>query len=484
MVAGRCEATVIEGRHHNRLRSLHWLLGLMLVSILQVSTSPEPYFLPTYNDGELAAFIVACTLALMWAVKVLVGHLDPDVRVPFWFILWPCATFALARISIGIVVPPSGQPVASVLSGLFVGVSLLAAVKGRHLVWVAVASLMLGVFWRIHYFAIFPIDPVRADMLPLVVAALEQLFSGDSPYRVYAMPWPLPLTYLPGTFLPYKLPLLLGIDMRWATVLAHGLCLAAMLWFARKTRPANWLDAPGFIVWALVFISAEQTFFDATNTAPWGWAALVWLAATLAVQSRHMGIAFGLALCTTPLALALLPLTLVCLLRSPFSRSQRIFQVVCAFAIAVIGIVPFWLWSPQAFTTGMVHWFNDLDGWSADKWRQGMWWARNPGFAGLFWGHGWQRALRFFQWGGVIALAVGCHRRWLSTALVPFVAAFSFLWFIAFNHMLWPYFFHPVILLLALGWSGELKFSNHCENRSVVDGGAPVPTPGGGPAGF
>lgn len=483
MVADRCDQTVIEARDNNGLKALHWVLGLMLVSILQVSTSPEPYYLPTYNNGALAAFIVSCALALMWSVNVLVRHLDPDVRVPFWFILWPCATFAFARMHIGIVVPPSGSFVASLLSGLFVAVSLLAAFKGRHLAWVAFASLMLGVFWRIHYFAIFSIDPARADMLPLVTLALEQLFSGHSPYRIYAMPWPLPLTYLPGTFLPYKLPLLLGIDMRWATVFAHGLCLAAMLWLARKTRGDKWLNAPGFIVWAVVFISAEQTFFDATNTAPWGWAALVWLVATLAIQSRHTGIAFGLALSTTPLALALLPLTLACLFRSPFSRSQRLFQVASGFSIAAIGIVPFWLWSPQAFTAGLVHWFNDLDGWSADKWRQGAWWARNPGFAGLFWSHGWQGALRLFQWTGVIALAVGWHRRRVSSALVPFVAAFSFLWFIAFNHMLWPYFFHPVILLLALGWSGDTRLGNHCKNRSISDGDASSAAQGGAGAG-
>jgi hypothetical protein len=468
---------------HKGLGKLHWLLGLMLVSILQVSASPEPYFLPTYNDGELAALIVACSLSLMWSVNVLVRHLDPDARVPFWFILWPCATFAIARIHIGAAVPPAGSVVGALLSGLFVAASLLAAVKGRHLAWVAFASLILGVFWRIHYFAIFPIDPARADMLPLVTAALEQLFSGHSPYRVYSMPWPLPLTYLPGTFLPYKLPLMLGIDVRWATVLAHGICLSAMLWFARQTRGKKWLDAPGFIVWAVVFISADQTFFDATNTAPWGWAALVWLVATLSVQSKHIGIAFGLAICTTPLALCLLPLTLACFFRSPFSRDQRLFQVAAAIAIAVVGILPFWLWSPQAFTTGLVHWFNDLDGWSADKWQQGSWWARYPGFAGLFWTNGWQGTLRLFQWAGIIALAVGWHRRWPSSALVPFAAALSFLWFIAFNHMLWPYFFHPAILLLALGWSGDLRASNYYRNPAVPGSPASDDNPRGTPLG-
>jgi len=198
--------------------------------------------------------------------------------------------------------------------------------------------------------------------------------------------------------------------------------------------------------------------------------AIVWLAATLTAESRHIGVAFGLALCTTPLALSFAPLAVACLLRSPLSRRRRWHQVMTAVGIAVVGIVPFWLWSPQDFVLGMVHWFNDLDGWSATKWRDGHWWARNPGFAGLFWSYGWQSRLRWIQWAGVVAIAVGYHRRARSTALVPFFGALSFLWFMAFNHMLWPYFFHPVILLLALGWSGGSNTGNHVESWAVPSG--------------
>jgi len=259
------------------LTTLHWLLGLVLVSLLQIATSPEPYALPAYNHAVLAAFLATFALVLTGAVAFLARFQDPANRVPVWFILWPCATFWIARSLIGIVVPPTGQWISTVLSVVVVGTVVFAAVKRSQLWWIALASLALGVWWRHHYFAVFPIDPARADMLPLVRSALQQLFSGHAPYRVYAMPWPLPLTYLPGTFLPYKLPLMLGLDMRWATVLAQVGCLAAMVWLAARRIGSAWRAAPGFVVWAVVFLSAEQTFFDATNTAPWGgWRLFGW----------------------------------------------------------------------------------------------------------------------------------------------------------------------------------------------------------------
>ena len=78
------------------------------------------------------------------------------------------------------------------------------------------------------------------DMLPLVSAALQKFESGKSPYTTLYVPWPLPLTYPPLSFIPYLPFHYLGIDIRVTNLLAGLLLLGPILLIATagQKRPA------------------------------------------------------------------------------------------------------------------------------------------------------------------------------------------------------------------------------------------------------
>ena len=100
----------------------------------------------------------------------------------------------------------------------FGGLLAACAVLPRApVVLVAAGALVAGLGLRIFDFAVIPIDPRRADMIPLLLAALDNLLHGHGPYATYSLPWPVPLTYLPLTWASYLPARLAGVDPRWTS---------------------------------------------------------------------------------------------------------------------------------------------------------------------------------------------------------------------------------------------------------------------------
>lgn len=104
------------------------------------------------------------------------------------------------------------------------GIGACLAVLPRVPVALPIAAAVLaGLGLRAFDFIAVPIDARRADMIPLVGVAVARFLEGHDPYVLYGMPWPLPLTYMPLTWLAYVPAVLTGIDLR-------GLNLRYYLW--------------------------------------------------------------------------------------------------------------------------------------------------------------------------------------------------------------------------------------------------------------
>ncbi len=83
--------------------------------------------------------------------------------------------------------------------------------------WIAVYSIE-GWLQRM---ARIPIDPQLADMLPAIQAGLDSLFEGRNPYHAYhdIASWEIRFIYGPGLWGPFIIPYLLGIDLRYITLI-------------------------------------------------------------------------------------------------------------------------------------------------------------------------------------------------------------------------------------------------------------------------
>ena len=361
--------------------------------------------------------------------------------------------------------------------------------------WLAVMAALLGTVVRLVSFAHVPIEPPRGDMLPLVQGALGNLLAGRSPYTTYAMPWELPLTYLPATWLAYLPPSLLGLDIRLTNLAAELAIGATLAWLAARRRlrsgaargalAAVWQAEPGLLLWAWVFLQPTALHWSLTTTAPVLWALLALLLALL-VGARDRAAAIGLGLCVaaSPLTGVVAPFVLLRWLRA-WGWRRSLGLAAWATLIAVVFILPFLLWSPDQFIFGTLRWFNDNDLFPRLRWEMDHTWARMVGFSGIFWRHGLVGGLKPLQALLIAGLAV-LYWRWGATAgrLAPFVTA-ALLLFTVFNPVLWPYLYNPA-LVAALVAIVEIATDQRppIEQHSDLEGGRPGDTATMGPDGM
>lgn len=126
--------------------------------------------------------------------------------------------------------------------------------------------------------------------------------------------------------------------------------------------------------------------------------------------------------------------------------------MVSAGLVAAGGILPFLLWSPEAFVFGVWRWFNDNDLYPRMGWELGHTWAHMVGFSGVFWRHelvGVLKPLQLLLLAGLVA----SFWRWQAgqRTLAPLITA-AFLLFMVLNPILWPYLYYPALFSALLAF--------------------------------
>jgi hypothetical protein len=105
--------------------------------------------------------------------------------------------------------PPANETRRQAL-GALVSTLPFVLIGAGCLVWTA--TIWVEGFLRV------PLDPARADMLPLIGAALDRFTAGLNPYTLYHLPWELPLSYGPWLWAAFLPPYVLRADLRLLTV--------------------------------------------------------------------------------------------------------------------------------------------------------------------------------------------------------------------------------------------------------------------------
>lgn len=109
--------------------------------------------------------------------------------------------------------------------------------------WAILVILLVAGSWiRIRLLLRYPVDSAYGDMLPLIVSASQMLLTRQFPYVIHSVPWDLPLTFMPGLWLPNVPFVWAGIDPRWLGIIAiwgAGLSLYRVVhrgdWYVRMT---------------------------------------------------------------------------------------------------------------------------------------------------------------------------------------------------------------------------------------------------------
>lgn len=344
---------------------------------------------------------------------------------------------------------------------LFGGVALVllaALLRPVSPGWLVLTAALSGVLARLVSFRYVPIDPSRADMLPLVQQALATLLSGHSPYTTYTMPWELPLTYLPLTWLAYLPAHLVHPDIRLTNVVAELAAGGTLLVLAAAQHPAAggsawraalawvWHEEDGLLLWGWVFLQPTVLHWCQISTAPVWWALLsITLALVVARRHRLAAVALGLCAAASPMAAILAPFVLLRWLWAVGWKRSGALALAAALVVALF-VLPFLLWSPHQFIYGTWRWFNDNSLFPLLKWKMERTWSFMPGFSGLFWRYNLVGLLKPIQ-AALLAGLLVLYAHWKADTwqIAPFAAA-AFLLFMVFNPVLWPYLYNPALV--------------------------------------
>ena len=317
--------------------------------------------------------------------------------------------------------------------------------------WAILLAILLGCGIRLYLFSIKPIHPDLGDMQPLVLLALDKFTHFESPYRLYSMPWELPLTYLPITWLAYLPAFAAKSDIRLTNLIAD-LCIGATLYFL----PAPQKQRKSLMLWwAFIFFIPIFSEYAQNATSQIFWLLLAFV--LLALAHRHNGwaaIFLGLGLAASPfVAIATIFIGLYWLKHYKWQQVAAWGSMICIITLGIV--LPFIIVSPNEFFFGVFQWFNDTTLYSQQVWRVGYL-GTQPSISVIFWNLNLQNWLKIVQIGLLSALSLIYWRQGATLKALPTFITAAFLLFVAFNTVVWTYYYFVAFVtgLFALAYQG------------------------------
>ncbi len=324
-----------------------WLYILLLLGVLHILVDARYRIVSLFPSRDFGfgvlgvAYLIMAVLLIMpvQALRRFLGPLDDWVRLKF------------CRLTVGRVWSHR------VVIGSVVALMVAA---GCGLRWLVIKQLA--------------IEPRFADMLPLIQGACDALVKGGDPYgRVYAMPWPLPLTFWPGLWMPYLVPHLLSVDIRWVHIgVVVGISLVFIRFFSGvgsgKTRQESAVMLAAISGLFLFLFSSEPVLFaNIAHTPPqWLWISLL-AGAILLKRPWLSAVCLGLVLSSRQTAVVFCPLMVIYWLRT--SGSFRVVAKLVGVTMVTFLIIcgPFLILNPHAFVVAPLQHYAALGAWDFSR---------------------------------------------------------------------------------------------------------------------
>jgi len=293
-----------------------------------------------------------------------------------------------------------------------------------------------------------PHDPQRADMLIVVQQGLRRVLRGRNPYVIYHVPWEAPLPYGPMLWAPFAIPYLMGVDIRFVTVIGElfvpvAVALAAMVSaYGGRTRAS----AGYLIVLGAIAFNPDFERFASIGHTPAYWPLLA-LFAWFVVRERWLAasIAMGLLIVARTTMVAVLPVFLITVW---FRDRAHIGQATALVAAAIaVPFIPFAVSNAQALVYALYGSYEKVM--KGFVWTSTTWVQHTIGITGVLLSRGWLRWVEPLQIGVMLGIYGWCWRMigegrppipWMAIALLAFSMT-----------TLWPvtYIYFDVFLLLA-----------------------------------
>lgn len=222
-----------------------------------------------------------------------------------------------------------------------------------HWSLIGIAGLVLGT--RVLVLWVCRFDRLTGDMLPTIDRSLDELLAGRFPY----VNFPPPMPYLPGTFLAYLPPKILGLDLRLSNLVLDLIAAIAVMRFAldfRKrpfdpvggTPPRLGLSA-GQVALPLFMLHPSWIFYSVnTQFSPSLLATALLGLAVRSATPRWQAVSLGFAIGSNQMLVATGPILFGFWL-SQYGCRRAFGLAALAIGVFLALIAPFLLWNPRQF---------------------------------------------------------------------------------------------------------------------------------------
>jgi len=325
--------------------------------------------------------------------------------------------------------------------------------------WLALLMMLGGgTILRYRLIKEYPVNAVYGDMLPLIVAACESLLQGNFPYIHYDVPWELPLTFLPGLWLPYLPFVSTGVDPRWLGIMAVW-GVGVVIYFAASECPLRYRMTAMGLVALFVYSPAWLDFTIQGHTQIlWFYIALFGLFVT---RSNTIGscVMMGLLLASRQTMLILVPPLFLWLL---FHLSWRAtFRHLAWIALPLfLLMIPFLLKDPEAVLLEPIRHYNELAAYERTRGDAGYL-AQTPGLTYAFVRADAEDKLRIVAWFALAVIWGGAlvYARKTTTLLCGCGAGLFLM--NALTPIPWYYIFAPPLILLSMALTASIREIAH-----------------------
>jgi hypothetical protein len=324
--------------------------------------------------------------------------------------------------------------------------------KSRNIFLFSILLIVLaGLVLRGLVILTVPINVLTADMLPLIEKAVLALQAGQNPYHVYYFPYPMPLTFLPGLWLPYYPLVALGLDPRWIGLLIWLLISVGLVWIILETgtkQPSPFYFLLGAINLAILQFSPDLISFHAI-----GHTFTLWLWLTLVCFGIYKGwdvltaVGLGLVLSSRQTAVVFPPILLFYWFSRGGLRAALKYGGISAAVFLLLNL-PFAIQSPaQVFLAPLAH-YQELAAWDFTRGPVSFM-ANSVGFSYVLQTWLGPGILSFF-YGLVLLASIGLSpylvkkRKRMLLGLAAVLA-----WFNLFTPIAWTYIYYDSLIILA-----------------------------------
>ena len=319
----------------------------------------------------------------------------------------------------------------------------------------AIVLAALGILWRFQVYNGTRIHSSMGDMLPLIDMVTATFLAGEFPYKIYELPWKIPLTYMPGMWMPYLPAQVFDFDLRHMGLLFTAGTMVLMIGagFRRQANTAIIISCC-IVIGCFSLSPAIARFSINGHTYPlWLYIALFGFC-MLKAHYKTAALCFGLMLATRQTSVVYLPFLLVFFWHQgglrPLLTNLVLMGLACGILCLPFALLDYkaFLFDPMQAYKGMAH----ADFQLGDR----SFASKTIGFA---------YALKHLGWLADLNLA-----RLGLLALLPFVAwygvkdTFSLLvamgaagiLFAVLAPVSWYYIYVPPILLISFGVLSEI----------------------------